>query len=182
MHEDGYRALLAFYNQTFHGMTMAAGLRSTGSSFRIDSRLAANMLCNVEGVIKALRGNPNQQRFVSAWTRAQSWLHALSGATEGSDHGADLYELNGLAYATWTKLCDNPRAKHYAEEHYTVFAHPNKHPGVNAIRRIWSSSSDSSETPSTRATLANLAALVEGDQNKPNQEIEPPSNTSGLDS
>lgn len=166
MDEDGCRVLLAFYNQTFHGMTMAAGLRSMGSAFKIDDRLADNMLENVEGVIKALQSTPSRQQFGGAWVQARNWLKASSRTAAGSDHSSDLYELNALAYITWTKLCDHPRARHYAEEHYTVVAHPDKHPGIKGIKRIWSNPS-ASGTPSTQATLPNLAALIEGEQNRP---------------
>lgn len=166
MDENGWKALLAFYNQTFHGMTMAAALRSLGKAFKLNDRLAANMLGNVERVIVALQSNPSHQQFAGAWVQAQNWLEGPCCGAVCSDHSSDLYELNALAYITWTKLCDNPSARHYAEENYTVVTHPDQHPGLKGIKRIWANLSTSG-TPSTQATLPNLAALVEGEGNGP---------------
>lgn len=166
MDENGWRPLLRFYNQTFHGMTMAAALRSLGKAFKLDDRLAANMLRNVEGIIEAIQSDPNNSQFAGAWVRARNWLESPCGRSAVSDHSSDLYELSALAYFTWTKLCDHPSARHYAEENYTVVAHPDQHPGMKGIKRVWSNPSTSG-TPSTQATLPNLAALIEGEGGSP---------------
>lgn len=161
MDEAGIRALLAFYNQTYHGMTMAACLQSTGSAFIINTRLAENMAENSDAIIRALQENIKYQHCIGAWEQARNWLRNIPTKAFSSDHSSELYELNALAFATWSKLCDYPNAQRYADEHYTVVAHPDQHPGTKAIKRIWSNPSRSGNT-STQATLLNLAAIAEG--------------------
>lgn len=156
---DGCRALLAFYNQTHHAMTMAAAISASRGSFKIDERLAGNMLGNVEKVIRSSEGLPQGQEIVAAWKKMEKWLRERIRGTAGLDHGAMLYESGALAYLTWTKLCAHPSAKQCAEEYYTVIEHPDRHPGIGAIKSMWSNGGRG-ERQDLPATLPNIAALI----------------------
>lgn len=159
MDVNGLKALIAFYNQTYHGMTMAAGLRSIGSVFKIDIRLANNMLGHVEVIISSVTNLPADQKLLQAWEHVRDWLKVPRHGIIDTDHSSDIYQLNALAYLTWAELCNYSGARHFAEENYTVFAHPDQHPGIGAIRQMWTAHAAAATSPEP-ATLKNLAALL----------------------
>lgn len=177
MNSNGRRGLLAFYNQTYHCLTMAAGLRSIGSTFRVDDRLAANMVDNVDLVLRSATDGAVDPRLIEAWKQVRAWLRGSTRGVAGADHGSDVYQLNALAYLTWTKLCSDPSAQHFAEENYTVPIHPDHHPGLGAIKQIWSNP-DPAPASARAATLREIGAIVE----KMDQPKDTKPKTSGLDS
>jgi hypothetical protein len=156
----GYKAILAFYNQTRHMMTMAAGFRAIGRPFKVDDRLAKDMLKNAENAARYVDKFSGAQGLRAAWEDIAIWLKESSVSASNLDHSAMVYESNALAYLTWTKLCTDKVAENYAGEHLTVIEHPDRHPGIGAIKTLWTVEANSGKR-GLPATLPNVAAIIE---------------------